>query len=393
MTAREGRNIVSVSWGDHLTFGEGDGFLNTPESLRRRAPIWRDELGAGTLHWRSSRGRVGRYRAARGYASALRKVKNDVEWDDYAVFTDVAHEAGMKAYFYLSIFAEGWPLPPKRERAVSFHNEMHGQHFVWQSEFSKDNPEYTVVDRIGERRQWGVLSLGYPEVRRYLRDRFISNLEGYDFDGLFLCMRTEARPVDFADQMGFNEPVRNDYLARYGRDIITQDFDVRLWRLLLGEYLTTFLAEIRAALSGTGRRLSIGCARGDVWGPPLGNATLQWREWAAQGLIDELVVNQNSSQCPSLHHQLWPMHRGYGYSQNYRDGYNMPPIEEHMAEYDAALEPHNTQLFVARQWDERSPDQEAALLDLPGVSGLVFSSFRHDNPGPIARGDWTITPD
>ena len=110
-------------------------------------------------------------------------------------------------------------------------------------------------------------------------------------------------------------------------------------------------------------------------------------------MIDELVVNQNLSQCPSLHHQLWPMHRGYGYSQNYRGGYNMPPIEEHMAEYDAALEPHNTQLFVARQWDERSPDQEAALLDLPGVSGLVFSSFRHDNPGPIARGDWTITPD
>ena len=66
MTELEGRNIVSVSWGDHLTFGEGDGLLNTPEALRRRAPVWRDELDAGTLPWRSGRGNPGRYRAARG---------------------------------------------------------------------------------------------------------------------------------------------------------------------------------------------------------------------------------------------------------------------------------------------------------------------------------------
>ena len=41
-------NIVSVSWGDHLSFGEGDGRLDTPEKLRRRMPVWRDELGAGS---------------------------------------------------------------------------------------------------------------------------------------------------------------------------------------------------------------------------------------------------------------------------------------------------------------------------------------------------------
>ena len=393
MGEREGRNIVSVSWGDHLTFGEGDGLLDTPEKLRRRAPVWRDELGAGTLHWRSGRGNPGRYRVARGYASAMKKVKGHVDWDDYAVFTEVAHEAGMRAYLYMSLFAEGWPLPSKKERAVSFHNEMHGQHFSWQSDFSRQHPQYTAVDRSGEKRQWGVLSLAYPEVRKLLRDRFVSNLDGYDFDGLFLCMRTEARPAEFGDQLGFNEPVRADYLARYGRDIMTQDFDLQPWRDLQGDYLTTFLSEIRDALNESGKRLSIGCARGDVWGPPFGNATLQWREWASRGLIDELVIDQNSSQCPSLHHQLWPMHRGYGYLQNYWDGHNMPPIGEHMAQYAQALEPHGTELYVARQWDERSYDEEAALTGHQGVSGLVFSSFRHDNPGPIARGDWNIKPD
>ena len=39
-------DIVSVSWGDHLTFGEGDGRLGTPEALGLRLAVWRDDLGA-----------------------------------------------------------------------------------------------------------------------------------------------------------------------------------------------------------------------------------------------------------------------------------------------------------------------------------------------------------
>ena len=56
MTLGHGRNIASVSWGDHLTFGEADGLLDTPDKLRRRLEVWRDELGTGTLHWRHGRG-------------------------------------------------------------------------------------------------------------------------------------------------------------------------------------------------------------------------------------------------------------------------------------------------------------------------------------------------
>lgn len=387
-------NIVNVSWGDHTIFGEADGLLNTPEAVRRRVPIWRDELRANTLHLRSGRGNSGQMRAGSGYHSAVRKMKNKsvVDWDEYGVFTEVAHEFDMRAYLYLSLFAEGWPLRSKKERELSFHNEMHGQHFAWQSDFSRAYPEYTVVDRTGKIRQWGVLSLAYPEIRKHLRDRFIENVKGYQFDGLFLCMRTEARPAEFGDQFGFNEAVRADYLSRYGLDILTQDFDVQLWRDLLGEYLTTFLEEIRAPLSEMGMKLSIGCPRGDVWGPPLGNATLEWKKWIASDLVDDLIINQSSSQCPSLHHQLWPMHRGYGYLQNYIDGRNMPPITEQLPEYVTALEANKTRLYVARQWDHRSKIEEDLLLEQPGVSGLVFSSFRHDNPGPLERGNWDIKP-
>jgi hypothetical protein len=88
-------------------------------------------------------------------------------------------------------------------------------------------------------------------------------------------------------------------------------------------------------------------------------------------------------------HQLWPMHRGTGYTQNYLDGSNLPPLAEHLAStYAPVVADGRTMLFVARQWSPRDETVERELTASPGVDGLVFSSFRHDNPGAIARGDW-----
>ena len=47
----ERRNIISVSWGDHLVFGAGDGRLRTRDALQRRMEVWRDELGAAIIHY------------------------------------------------------------------------------------------------------------------------------------------------------------------------------------------------------------------------------------------------------------------------------------------------------------------------------------------------------
>ena len=51
-------NVASVSWGDHLSFGEGDGRLDTPDALARRMEAWRAGLSAGALHWRALRTRI-----------------------------------------------------------------------------------------------------------------------------------------------------------------------------------------------------------------------------------------------------------------------------------------------------------------------------------------------
>jgi hypothetical protein len=384
------RNIASVSWGDHLVFGEGDGRLHTVPALRRRMERWRDELGAEIIHWRCTRDRFkGRYYAAKGYRHFFQAQKSTIRWDDFEVVPKLAHEMGMKVHLYVSIFDEGWPLAPKKVREVSYHNAMHCQHVSWQSDFSRNHAEYIVVDRTLRNRQWGVLCLAYPAVREYLIERSLRLLEVGNFDGLFVCLRSQSRPADFADQFGFNEPVRQDYLDRCGRDIWNEDFDLQLWRDLLGEYLTRFLLELRAALSDQSIALSVGVPRGHVLGPPLGNTTLQWAQWVQDGIIDQLVIGQNSSQCPSMWHHLWPMHRGYGYIQNYLDGFNMLPLDGDLtSNYGPILAGQAVQLYVARQWDERSEAEEAALLSHPVVAGLVFSTFRFDNPGPIARGDW-----
>jgi hypothetical protein len=385
-------NIVSVSWSDHLIFGEGDGRLDTVDALRRRMQRWRDELGAGAIHWRCTRDRIkGRYYAARGQRHFYQAKKPKIDWDDFRVVPACARENGLKVFLYVSLFDEGWPLAGRKRREKSYHNKMHGQHTSWQSDFSRNNPDYMMMDRSLRRRQWGVLCLAYPQVRKHLIDRYCRLLRAGDFDGLFVCLRSQSKPAEFADQFGFNEPVRQDYLGRYHIDIRRDDFDRKRWRELLGEYLTRFLIELRTAIRYENVSLGIGIPRGNILGPPLGNTILQWRKWVREGVIDQLVIDQNSSRCPSMWHRLWPMHRGTGYIQNYLDSQGMNSLDKDLKQvYMPVVEKSPVALFIARQWQKRSAMQEKALLQLPGVAGLVFSSFRHDNPGPIARNEWTV---
>jgi hypothetical protein len=383
-------NIVSISWGDHLVFGKGDGRLKTIEALQRRMECWKQELNAGIMHWRCTRDRIkGHFYAGKGYQHFFRAGKSKVDWDDFEVMPEIAHSQGIQVFLYISVFDEGWPLLHKKERLVSYHNRMHCQHVSWQSDFSRQQPQYAIADRTLCNHQWGVLCLGYPEVRKHLISRYLRLLRAGNFDGVFVCLRSQSRPADFADQYGFNEPIRQEYLKRYGSDICCEDFNLQLWRDLQGEYLTRFLKELRKKLNDIQVRLSVGVPSGSVLGPPMGNTTLQWPNWVHEGIIDQLIIDQNSSQCPSMWHELWPMHRGYGYLQNYLNGYGMNSLEEDIVKtYAPVFDCKNEKLYIARQWQERSKTKEKELLKLPNVAGLVFSSFRHDNPGPIKRNKW-----
>ncbi len=386
-----GENIVSVSFGDHLVFGEGDGRLATADALRRRVERWREELSASALHWRVLRSRLaGKFHAARGRRHPQEQAAQALGWDDLEVVPRLAHEQGMKAYLYLSVFDDGWALQRKSERAATHHNAMHGRDVSWQSELCREHPEYELVDRSGRRRQRGVLCLAFEEARDSVRERFLSLLPRTGFDGLFVCLRSQSRPPETADQFGYNRPVLSDFFATQGEELESGGgFDAQAWRDLLGGYVTRFLRELKVSLKGTGIKLAVGAPRGEVVGPPLGNWTLEWRKWVKEEIVDELVVGQDSTRCPSMWHDLWPMCESRGYVQNYRTGEGMPPLAEQLdSVYAPALEGSRTRLYVARQWDERSKQGERMLLERQAVSGLVFSSFRHDNPKALARGDW-----
>ncbi len=235
MRTAERRNIVSVSWSDHLVFGEADGRLTTVKALNRRMEKWRNELNAAIIHWRCTRDQInGRFYAGKGYQHFFEAGKSGIDWDDFEVVPELAHQRGMQVFLYISLFDEGWPLLPKKDREVSYHNRMHCQHVSWQSDFSRQNPQYAVADRALRNHQWGVLCLGYPEVRKHFIRRYLRLLRKGNFDGLFVCLRSQSRPADYADQYGFNDPVSKGYLKRYGVDIRTEDFDLQQWRDLFG---------------------------------------------------------------------------------------------------------------------------------------------------------------
>ena len=194
-----------------------------------------------------------------------------------------------------------------------------------------------------------------------------------DFAGLFVCLRSQSKPADFADQYGFNTPVREDFQARYGIDIRQEDFDLQAWRDLLGAYLTLFLTELRTELNFRGIRLAVGVPRSDVIGPPMGNTTLDWRRWVTTGTIDEWI----------------PCTGGYGYRQNYISGNGLLLLQDHLDTiYAPILGERPVNFYVVRQWDERSAKEEKELTARKVVRGLVFGFFRFDNPGPVACGDW-----
>ena len=316
-----------------------------------------------------------------------------MNWDDLEIVPTLSHQAGLKAYLYVTVYDEGWPLGLKTERSTSFHNSGHGQEISWQSYFTINHPNYLTTNKSGDDCQWGVLSLAHKQVRSFLCQRFQHLLNNTDFDGLFVCLRSQSKPPDFADEFGFDEPIREDYYRQYKHDIRSDKFNLHLWRELQGKYLTQFLYDLRVLTKESGHLLGVGCPRGDIIGPPLGNASLQWGEWVENELVDDLVVNQSSSQCPSLWINLWPMHQGPGYIQDYRTGAGMPNIKSQIdTEYGPKILNSPVDLYIAWQWSKPSPTEEMAIHSHEAVTGLVYSSFRNDNAKVIGehKGDWTF---
>ncbi len=389
------RNVISCSWGDHLEAWDDDAALDTPEKILKAAEEWQSVHGAGAIYWREMR-TMSRFRVSfTALGSPPREVNStyaNLGFDEQAMITTQLKDMGFEIYMYTPIFDEGFPLSEGWQGGI----------FGWQSQFTLANPEYLAADKEG-RPHYGILEYAHDDARRYTLRRVLAGLADYDFDGVFICTRSQSKPAAYGDQFGFNQPVVEEFEKRYGINILERNFDLEAWRRLRGEFITQLLRDLKAALSERGKKLGVGVPRGDYIGPPLGNLYLDWRTWIREKIVDSLTIDQIAVRCPSFWHLMWPKHRAHGLLCNDADHYGIKggsgypdrrfwsiPLPKGSPEYQQAMDrlyggirddyaplclEHGCKLNVARMWSRHDPEENARLLDTEGVSGVVIGSF------------------
>jgi len=381
--------IMTLSWGDVIWQHRGQGVaqIDTPEKIRKSIKTWKSK-GVDKVHFRVDDFRILLFHqfylpptSSEYNKEAARTTKQAWQNNLVQVAVESLKKEGIVVDMYITILDEGLP------------HEMlwgGGGFFPWQSKFTRENPQFLSVDRSlpgsPQKYHYGVLEYAYPEVREYMLKMITTFSDRFDFDGVFLSLRTHSPPPEHADQFGFNEPVVKEYERLYGRNILLQSFDLEKWRDLRGEYLTTFLRDVKAHVSRKGQKLAIGISQGEYIGPPFGNMKLHWRQWVSEKIIDELVVGhitQERSRYPNR------AQRAYGYVQNQEENLNLPPIEQAIAEsYGPLCQKHSVKLYVDPErfyyeFDhpafgpaKQSPEVRTRLIQkleaIPALTGLTY---------------------
>ncbi len=394
--------MIILSWGDLVGNQKypGAAQLDTPENVRIAVHTWKTK-GVDKVLFRVDDFRYMLFAEINAPAGS-----NHATWADATrkamangilkAALDAAKAEGIEIQMWISIFDEG--CPPS-----VFYNDSAS--FPWQTRFTRDHPEYLAHDRSANasvrKYHWGVPECAYPEVRAHFLEEIRAFADHHDFAGVFLSIRSHSPPPEYADQFGFNEPVRAEYLKRHGVDILRQDFDLEKWRELRGEYLTTLLREVRAHLKSRGLKLSVGGAQGEHIGPPLGNMQIQWRTWVAEGIIDELVVGHHTLE-RATYPNRWQ--RTWGYVQNQDAGIGLPPLKQALREnYGPLCRAHNVKLYVDiplsnynRTYTDRTlgtgtetsaADAQFAteLRTLPELTGIIVDGRSLSVPDPYGR--------
>jgi hypothetical protein len=381
--------IMTLSWGDVIWQHRGQGVaqIDTPEKIRESIKTWKSK-GVDKVHFRVDDFRILLFHqfylpptSSAYHKEAAKTTKEAWQRNLVQVAVESLKKEGIVVDMYITILDEG--LPP----------EMLGgdRHFFpWQSSFTRQNPQFLSVDRSlpgsPHKYHYGVLEYAYPEVREYMLKMITTFSDRFNFDGVFLSLRSHSPPPEHADQFGFNEPVVKEYERRYGRNILLQSFDLEKWRDLRGEYLTAFLRDVKTHVSRKGQKLAIGIPQGEYLGPPFGNMKLQWQQWVSEKIIDELVVGhitQERSRYPDRNQ------RAYGYIQNQEENLNLPPIEQAIAEsYGPLCRKHGVKLYVDPErfyyeFDhpafgaaKQRPEVRARLIQkleaIPDLTGLTY---------------------
>lgn len=138
------------------------------------------------------------------------------------------------------------------------------------------------------------LSPSFPEVRGWWL-AWIEDALKAGTDGIDLRVRNHHNPITWAEY-GFERPVRDEFLSRYGVDIWeTDDFDHGAWRRLRGEAYTGFVRDAKKLADRYHRRLGVHVSPTLNMEPDEGGSMemhWDWRTWIDEGLADHVTMKE-----------------------------------------------------------------------------------------------------
>lgn len=281
---------VNVDYCDEVVYCKNLGYSNYGEKEIEKYFKQLKELGVTGVQWRVSLTGHMMYKSKvatvfpgnddlNKYPDGLKLLASTLkEIDPLEIAIREARKNGIKIYIWMT-------LSDERGTLKDIENCMVPEILI-------KHPEYALLDKEGKP-MIGTVCYNVPEVREY-KLGIIKELVDYKADGIYLCTRTHSfyHNVDKDIQYGYNKEIVDEYKKRYGKDILSESFDINKWLEIRAEGLDVFMKDASDLVHSAGQKIRFGIKTPQnencTW--PYGKAIMNWKKWAKNNWIDEILV-------------------------------------------------------------------------------------------------------
>ena len=222
-----------------------------------------------------------------GYIQQLKLLRDEVGTSRMVI--QAAHKRGMEVWLHTGLYAHGGPPDSRGEDLIRIKY-----------------PDCVPVNKYGTRRQDNLIEFCHSAAREALVRRYTRFLVENEYDGMIFYTYSEDLCLRYMDEFGYNQPIVEEFKRRYGKDILTEDFDKEAWARVRGDYVTLFLSELKESLVRHNKKLAVCIDPKHPYlpqthggpnnpHPTTGRIYLDWERWANQGIVDELAVAYTGS--------------------------------------------------------------------------------------------------
>ena len=293
-------SLAAVPYVDQYT-STGDNFLigtdlpeNSVASIQASFQLMKDLYGTQTIYWRGLQEssyidtvpRTDNVQINAAIQNSTNLLNNE-NLNQVAVQT--AHSLGMQIWGATQLY--DWGVPAKDSIFYGYPGD-------YQTTFAANNPQWAPVDKYNDQRQAGEVDLAYPDARQAIVNWTTNQVNQAGYDGVLFMTYQENFTTRYADEYGFSTPIVNDYLAKYGVNILKDpNFNRQEWYDLRGSYTTTFLSQMKSALGSKQLGMAVNPlnpSQPTYWDGEsfanVGDITMDYKTWAQQGDINKIVL-------------------------------------------------------------------------------------------------------